>query len=146
MSDKKIPTLNENERKVLSALAEDYDDLEWRAWYFRGLVADTKLNLSQVRRACRSLAKKGLAKFERGLFNEDGETAGSGYRATRLGAALMNPCDICGDLASYDYEIDASGLNEWKVGFDEKTRRRIRECGSHYKQSAARPVPVPLSL
>jgi hypothetical protein len=57
-----------------------------------------------VRRACRSRAKKELAEFLRGLFDEDGMVAGSGYGATLKGAALINACDICGGLAVYDYD------------------------------------------
>jgi hypothetical protein len=105
MGEIKLARVNENERKVLAALAEWYsDEAEWNAFYLRGLVSETKLELSQVRRSVCSLAKKGLAKYERGLFNEDGEVAGSGYRATLAGAALLNPCDVCGDLASFVYD------------------------------------------
>ena len=64
----------------------------------------TDLTLKEVRRSCRSLKKKGLAEFYRGLFDEDGKAAGSGYCATRKGASLICPCDICGDLAMYDYD------------------------------------------
>jgi hypothetical protein len=36
--------VNENERKVLGCLAYDYNDVEWRAWYFRGLVKERSPN------------------------------------------------------------------------------------------------------
>lgn len=124
--------INENERKVLEQLAEGYSPDEWSAYYFRGIVAATKMELKEVRRACRSLAKKGLAQYERGLFNQDGEAAGSGYRATEEGAALITPCDICGKRATFDYEIDEKGEQTFNG-------RRILECEAHYKQSAARP-------
>lgn len=136
----------ENERKVLAALAEDYSDDEWHAWYLRDLVTETKLEIAQVRRACRSLAKKGYAKYERGLFNEDGEVAGSGYRATLAGAALMHPCDICGDYISYDYYVDEKGQYSNELYPDEKGHRHVRECKQHYKQSAERATQAALSV
>jgi len=45
-------------------------------YYLRGHVTETKLELAQVRRACRPLANKGYANCERGPFNEDGEVTG----------------------------------------------------------------------
>src|SRR5437870_300515 len=81
-----------------------YSPDEWGAYGFKGLVSQTKLEVPQVRRACRSLAKKGFAKFERTLWNEeDGQPAGAGYRATEEGAAYITPCDLCGKRATYDY-------------------------------------------
>lgn len=84
--------INENERKVLEVLAEEWDEM---AYYFRAIVKHTGLDLKQVRRACRSLAKKGYAEYRRGLFNEDGMAAGSGYSATREGALLVRGCIGC---------------------------------------------------
>lgn len=84
--------INENERKVLEYIAEEYDEM---AYYFRGIVKHTGLELKQVRRACRSLARKGYAEYRRGLFNEDGMTAGSGYSATREGALIVRGCKDC---------------------------------------------------
>lgn len=54
--------------------------------YFRILENDTKLQTWQVRKACRGLARKGLAEFKKGLMNEDGEVAGAGYTITEEGA------------------------------------------------------------
>lgn len=55
------------------------------AYYFRAFVERTGLNLTQVKRAVRGLARKGLAEYRRGLFDDDGLTAGSGYGITRKG-------------------------------------------------------------
>lgn len=95
--------LNDNECKVLAILADEYSD-EGRCYYFRSIAALSKLTIKEVRRACRSLAKKGFAKYERGLFNDDGEVAGSGYGATEAGAAFLSPCDVCGALAVFEYD------------------------------------------
>jgi len=50
----------------------------------------------------RALARKGLAVYERGLFDEDGMVAGSGYRASFEGTLLVRGCEnkaTCGNLA-----------------------------------------------
>lgn len=83
--------INEKERKVLVCLAADAD----LAYYFRHIVKDTKLELAEVRRACRSLAKKGYAEYRRGLFDEEGMAAGSGYMATHEGELAVNGCKDC---------------------------------------------------
>jgi len=75
--------LNEIEIKVLHELAQA--ERQECCMYFRGIVSNTKLELKQVRRACRSLARKKLAEYVRGLMDEDGQVAGSGYTATQAG-------------------------------------------------------------
>jgi len=80
--------INEKEEKCLRALAEYYD-ADANCMYFRGVVEQTKLELKEVRRAVRSLARKGLAQFERGLFDDDGQVAGSGYRCTLEGVNFL---------------------------------------------------------
>lgn len=42
-----------------------------------------------VRRACRSLARKGLAEYHKGLWTEDGEPAGAGYCISKVGIAYL---------------------------------------------------------
>ena len=119
--ENKTLSVNPKELAVLEVLAEDFN-ADSNCWYFKSIASVTKLTIKEVRRACRSLAKKGFASYERGLFDEDGQTAGSGYCATRKGAAYISPCDICGDLSCYDYTSEASGA-------------RILECEEHYKKS-----------
>jgi len=88
---------------------------------FSWIADDAKLALKEVRRACRSLKKKGLAEFYRGLMTEDGEVAGSGYCVSKAGEAYLKPCDVCGDVITYDYAADNGA--------------QILECEKHYKQS-----------
>lgn len=126
--------LNDNEYAVLSVLAEEWNS-EMNCYYFRYLVEKTKLELKVVRRSCRSLAKKGLASYERGLFDLEGRAAGSGYCATRAGAAIISPCDVCGDYITYEYRVDDKGVFGWQVGFDEATAKTVRECDQHHNQS-----------
>lgn len=81
-----MANLNENERKVLKVLAEaysDYEDFCYRG--FAGIMSDTGLERKVVRRAARSLARKGFAQYGRGLWTDDGEMAGSGYCCTKAG-------------------------------------------------------------
>lgn len=78
--------LNENETKVLKVLSNiksyGYGDVYY---CFQPICKRTGLNRQQVRLACRSLARKGLAKYSRGLWSEEGEPRGAGYTATEKG-------------------------------------------------------------
>ena len=76
--------LNPNEVKVLAALASLGND-GFGYMPFVSIGERVRLSRREVRLACRSLTRKGLAKFGRGLWTEGGEPAGSGYAATDLG-------------------------------------------------------------
>lgn len=86
--------LNADEKLTLRALAGLSDG------YCQGFVPLTKrtgLTRSAVRRACRSLRRKGLAEFHTGLWTDDGEMAGAGYGPTTSGRELI------GDAALPEY-------------------------------------------
>lgn len=54
---------------------------------FRGVGNRCGVEPHNIRRVVRSLARKGLLYFQRGLFDEcDGTAAGSGYGLTQAGA------------------------------------------------------------
>ena len=72
-----------NETKVLALLASGGED--FGVMSFAGIAHYIKLNRKEIRRACRSLKRKGLAEFHRGCWTEDGEPAGSGYGASPAG-------------------------------------------------------------
>lgn len=72
-----------HDSKVLKVLADG--DPDFGHYSFRAIQRRTGLKRSEIGRACRSLTRKGLAKFGSGLFTEDGEVAGSGYAATDAG-------------------------------------------------------------
>lgn len=78
--------LTSNERAVLRVLAGISD-----GYYkpFAPIARTTGLDRNVVRRACRSLKRKGLADFLAGLWTEDGEPAGAGYAATPEGRELI---------------------------------------------------------
>jgi hypothetical protein len=86
--------LNDNERIVLTVLAQYAND-EFGYFSFAGLANHLKddhgiaLDRKAIRRACRSLARKGLAEYGRGLWCDDGTPAGSGYGITRSGISFM---------------------------------------------------------
>lgn len=82
------PKINPKERLVLDYIGETGGDLDWCAYSFAPIMKNTGLTRPEVRRACRSLARKGLTAFERALWTEDGEMVGAGYRATAAGRAL----------------------------------------------------------
>lgn len=81
-------TLNTKEWRVLKILSEHYEDYA-NCLFFRGIAKQAHMNKKDVRRACRSLARKGLAAYERGLFDEDGKVAGSGYYCTKAGSDIF---------------------------------------------------------
>jgi len=137
--------MSANELAILKILVEAYTPDEWGAYSFAPLAGQTKLGVKDVRRACRSLAKKGFAEYANALWNEDGP-AGAGYHATEKGAAFIDPCDMCGSRATYDYEIDAAGKYPWDVGFDSSTARHVRECEEHHGKSVAPVATQPLSV
>ena len=73
--------MTENEWKVLSALAGlthpadccvPFAPIQWQ----------TELDRATVRRCCRSLRRKGLAEYYRGLWSDEGIPAGAGYCIT----------------------------------------------------------------
>lgn len=76
--------MNDNEKKALKVLANRYHT-DGHYLYFRYIAEYSGLDLKQVRTAVRSLARKGLARFARGLFDDEGMVAGSGYCATPEG-------------------------------------------------------------
>lgn len=80
---KHTPSINENETKVLSFLVEQNDYEGFCFSSFNRIMEATGLDRKIVRRACRSLKRKGLTEFGSGLWTEEGEPAGSGYAATR---------------------------------------------------------------
>ena len=74
--------MNENESKVLAYMIEE--GCVGLAFPFEPIAVNTGLDRKVVRRACRSLARKGLAQFIRGLWDDEGNPAGSGYGPTEL--------------------------------------------------------------
>lgn len=90
MGDMEAVQISERESKVLKELVEVYRTSdEGTCRYIKYIAADVGLDYSQTRRAVRSLARKGLAEYHRGLFNDDGMVAGSGYCATKEGEAFF---------------------------------------------------------
>lgn len=81
--------LNPNERKVLKALAASYEYEGFGFLSFAMIRMRTRQPRPLIRRCARSLARKGLAEYGRGLWTEDGEVAGSGYCCTPAGAKLL---------------------------------------------------------
>lgn len=96
--------ISELERKCLIALVKAHHEYggDYEDWclYMKQIAADAEIDIKQVRRPVRSLARKGLTKYVRGLMTEDGEVAGSGYCATKLAVEMLT-CISCGyDIAT----------------------------------------------
>jgi predicted ArsR family transcriptional regulator len=82
-------TINDNEKKCLKALVENTQPHGELCIGFQWVADEVHLTKKEVRRHIRALARKGLAEFYRGLFNDDGEVAGSGYCASTEGVKLI---------------------------------------------------------
>ena len=61
---------------------------DWIALHLSAFACEN-LTKEIVRALCRGLTDRGLMRYERGLFNEDGEPAGSGYRITEKGREAL---------------------------------------------------------
>jgi len=87
--------ITDNEKKTLTALAMETREGGEYCSSFNGLLgyADD-LDRRQIRLSCRSLKRKGLAEFYRGLTNEDGEVAGSGYCISDEGRELADKLEL----------------------------------------------------
>lgn len=81
----------EAERTVLAVLANTGLDaclsFEGIRQRLRG-ESGRELDRSRVRRSCRALARKGLAEYHCGLWNDEGEPAGAGYCVSKAGLDL----------------------------------------------------------
>lgn len=74
--------------KTLDALSLEHGE---RCIYFRTIQKRTRLNRKTVRRHVRALARKGLAEYHRGLWNEfEDWPAGAGYCITPAGREAIN--------------------------------------------------------
>ena len=81
--------ISEREAKVLEVLAGHYSS-EGNCLYFKTIATMSGVEPDLVRRVTRSLARKGLAELVRGLFDDEGMVAGSGYCCTRAGKELSD--------------------------------------------------------
>lgn len=72
--------------KVLAFLAENSS--EDACFPFAPISDETGLDRKRVKFICRSLRRKGLAEFYRGLWTDEGEPGGAGYCVTRAGRTL----------------------------------------------------------
>lgn len=81
-------TLSENQLKVLKCLNESYNS-DYNCHRFSYTASETGLDVRTVRLATRALARKGFAEYMRGLFDDDGQVAGSGYCCTDKGHEVI---------------------------------------------------------
>lgn len=82
--------VSEREHKALEALFETYCNSEEGACiYSRTIASRSGLKENEARNAVRALVRKGLAEYHRGLFDDEGMVAGSGFCLSKEGAELM---------------------------------------------------------
>ncbi len=84
-------TLNPVEKKVLRFLAGKGGEWSDHGYCsFAPIMRATKADRKTVRRACRSLKRKGLTTFGTGLWTDDGQPYGSGYACTDKGLEAVS--------------------------------------------------------
>lgn len=71
--------------KAWDGTSEDFDFLP-----FAYVEEKTGFSRRTVKLIVRRLSRKGVTQFGKGLFNDDGEVAGSGYGLTDLGRDTLN--------------------------------------------------------
>lgn len=76
--------VSEREARVLAVLAR-YWGTDGPCVYFITIAREARMTIRRARLATRSLARKGLAEYVRGLFDDEGMVAGSGYCCTPAG-------------------------------------------------------------
>lgn len=83
--------LTEREKPVLATLAEltrPYGEFCVPFYQISGAPSKSP-ETREVRRVVRQLARKGMAEFHRGLFDDEGMLCGSGYCITNDGLAAL---------------------------------------------------------
>lgn len=100
--------LSEGELRCLRVLDAHYDSDE-PYLYFRTIAGETNIEIKVVRRLVRRLARLGLAEYMKGLFNEEGRAAGSGYGATQAGRSYIKALEKQGNgIASQQQPVQSS--------------------------------------
>jgi hypothetical protein len=80
----RLSEAQKRERKVLTEMSSG------EYFHFRALSSFTGLSRRDVRLICRRLKRKGLAEFGKGLWTDDGDPYGSGYKITPAGRAALS--------------------------------------------------------
>lgn len=83
--------LLDHHKEVLRALVQADEDCGERYFMnFRTISGWCAVkDVRKVRRIVRHLARRGLTEYKSGLWNDDGEMAGSGYRITKAGERAL---------------------------------------------------------
>lgn len=97
--------ISERQRKVLEVLVERHHE-EDNCLYFRCIADRSGLDVRESRIAARALVRKGLAEYVRGLFDDDGMVAGSGYCSTTAGKILIEAIEATAET-KHAYPVNA---------------------------------------
>ena len=128
--------LTDNEKKVLTVLADETDTWGERCIGFDWIIGDTNLTRKEVQKACKKLREYKFVHFYRGLMTEDGEVAGSGYCVSSEGEAFIYPCDKCSDARDFDWWEDEYGKQVFQR--ECPTAKHIQLCKKHYDELKAK--------
>lgn len=89
--------LTDAELRVLECLSDHYN-ADANCFPFKPLSEQCELTIDVVADAVRSLTRRGYAQFVRGLWDDEGKPAGSGYCCTRAGRDFFRTLDAHGEL------------------------------------------------
>lgn len=128
----KLEDLPEHCVKIVKVLADQTDTWGEVCFYMRHIEEDTKLTRKEIVKACRTLRQLGYIEYIRGLMDEDGKVAGSGYCITSLGKALVFPCQNCKEEAHYAWHENEKGE---MVFLDTENATYFQLCEEHYQKN-----------
>lgn len=123
--------LSDNELKVLNVFNEQTDNWGESCLYVRHIIDTTKLEEKEVRKICKRLRELKLIEYMRGLMDEEGQVAGSGYCITYDGQKLIFPCQKCGELAHYSWYENEKGE---MVYLEVVACKYYQLCEEHYRE------------
>lgn len=82
--------MSPNQTKALKAMAEAYSNSpEFSYMSFSKIALRSGLAPDLIRRTVRAVARKGFAEYQSGLWSDDGEPRGAGYRITNAGMKAL---------------------------------------------------------
>jgi len=119
-----MTALSTEEVSVLRLLDSVYDN-DQCCHSLRAMAKVCGGDVDMARCAVRTLAVRGFAAFERGLFDADGRAAGSGYRCTKTGRVFL-----AGIPSSKQLREDAARVLAKAAGQDPDAR--VHSLGPNY--------------
>ena len=131
----KVYDLSEIDKKILDIFMEKCSSYgEDTCLNTKDIIFYSSLIEKEVRISCKKLSNYGLIKYVRGLMDDEGRVAGSGYYITYEGRSLMFPCQQCGEEAHYSWWEDEKGMWTAHIIEQKETDKYFQLCEEHYQK------------